>query len=272
MKNLSTDTSECKQRVIQVNNLSFGYSGAEQQVLSGLDLEINDGEFSAVVGPNGAGKSTLLRLISGYLQAEKGQVLFYGEPVDQIPQKKRAQKVAFVRQSRDDRFDFTVHELVTMGRIPHLPRGGRPTSADREKVESAIQMCNLEHLAERSITLLSGGERQRAALAKALAQEPEILLLDEPTAHLDIHYQVEILDLLTELNTAKGTTVLMVLHDLNLAAQYCSRLHLLGSGSIRASGPADEVLTVENISSVYGTDKLTIIEHPETQKPMLLPG
>jgi len=251
-----------------LQDVTFSYHAEGQPVLSSVDLVIEKGDFSAVVGPNGAGKSTLLRLITGYLQPSAGELVFEGSPLSKMSARCRAQKMAFVKQNRDDRFHFTVTEMVQMGRLPYAANG---RVRDREVVASTLETCNLEHLAHRPITALSGGERQRVAIARALTQEPDLLLLDEPTTHLDIHYQIETLELLSSLNEQRGTTVVMVLHDLNLAAQYCHKLTLMTGGEILCSGTASEVLRAENISRAYGTEQVTVTSHPRTKKPVLLP-
>ncbi len=256
---------------VLLQGVCFTYPDSSKPVFSDLSLQVPDGEFAAVIGPNGVGKSTLLRLITGFMRPQRGRVLLGETPVGQLSHQQRARRLAVVRQTRNDRFGFTVGQLVAMGRTPHKGRLGRPSSRDRQKVARALTLCNLRHLADRPITSLSGGERQRAAVAKALAQEPDILLLDEPTAHLDIHYQLEILDLVTRENRRRSTTVLVVLHDLNLASRYCSRLYLLGSTGLHHSGPPEEVLNRDNIAEVYGTDRLRVIEHPRTQRPVLIP-
>ncbi len=267
---MSSTASEVSQNGTHValRDVTFRYSRDQQPVVTDLNMDIKRGDFSAIVGPNGAGKSTLLRLITGYLRPEEGDLQFEGSPLPQMPPRLRAQKMAFVKQNRDDRFHFTVAEMVQMGRLPH---SGNGRIRDREVVSSTLQLCNLQHLAHRPVTALSGGERQRVAIARALSQEPDLLLLDEPTTHLDIHFQIETLELLSSLNEQKSTTVVMVLHDLNLAAQYCHRLTLMHEGQVICSGTAAEVLQPENIRRAYGTERVTVTSHPRTKKPVLLP-
>ncbi len=224
--------------MIKVHDVWFSYE--EASVFEGLSIEIEKGEFLGVVGPNGSGKSTLLKLVSGSLKPQRGSVLLEGHEVSFLSRKEVAQRIAVVPQEYHLEFDFTVEEVVEMGRYV---RGG--------KGEHILEELNLMPLARRSFLTLSGGEKQRVVLAQALAQEPSILLLDEPASHLDISYQLELFDLLSRLNR-DGLTLICVLHDLNLALSYCKRLILLSEGSIFAAGRAEEVLTPENLGHVYG--------------------
>lgn len=224
--------------MIELRNVYFSYENVP--VFKGLSLRVEAGEFLGVVGPNGSGKSTLLKLISGSLRPQRGEVFLDGREISFLPRKEVARKVAVVPQEYRLEFDFTVEEVVEMGRYV---RGG---SAGR-----VLEELNLIHLSDRFFLSLSGGEKQRVILAQALAQEPSVLLLDEPASHLDISYQLELFDLLSRLNR-EGLTIICVLHDLNLALSYCQRLILLSEGYIYAQGKAEEVLTPENIGHVYG--------------------
>lgn len=223
-----------------------------EPVVTGICFQVRKGEFIGLIGPNGSGKSTLLRAISRVLAPQKGAVLIDGRAVADYGRDELARGLAVVAQESPLHFDFTVSEVVRMGRIPHLKRFQREGPLDAQIVDRAFRLTRIETISERLVTQLSGGERQRVAIARALAQEPEILLLDEPTAHLDINYQIELMDLIRHLSLKDELTVLAVLHDLNLAAQYCDKLILLRKGHIYKLGTPDEVLTESAIWDVYG--------------------
>lgn len=229
--------------------------------LSGVTVEIPKGESLGIIGPNGSGKSTLLRAISRALPPAEGQVLLSERDLYDLTAREVARKMAVVGQGGKVDFEFTSQEVVLMGRLPHLGRFERESSRDIESARKAMEMTDTLALAERLVTELSGGERQRVLIARALAQEPEILLLDEPTSHLDIGHQVEILDLLERLNRSSGLTLISVFHDLNLAARYCTRLLLLSKGRIYVLGSPEEVITAGNIREVYGSEVL-LTRHP----------
>jgi iron complex transport system ATP-binding protein len=233
--------------------LEFRYPGAgEGAALSGVTLTIAPGEFVGLIGPNGSGKTTLLRCLSGLLAPHGGAVLLDGRALAGWRPAELARRVGVVAQGDGAAFEFTVGQVVAMGRYPHRRRWQPETADDRQAVAAALAQTGLTSLAERPVTALSGGERQRVALARALAQEPQTLLLDEVTAHLDLGYQAEILALLRRLNADRGLTIVAVLHDLNLAARACQRLLLLSGGRILAAGSPAEVLTPANLLSAYG--------------------
>ncbi|MDI6799126.1 MAG: ABC transporter ATP-binding protein [Actinomycetota bacterium] len=233
-----------------VENLSFGYQPKDDLVLA-LDLRIDPGEFVGLIGPNGSGKTTLIGLLSRSL-APKGLIEVNGDDTGALTAKEMARRIAVVPQSLDISFSFNVRELVAMGRTPHLKRfeGERP--ADRLAIEKAMKATRIGDLANRKVKELSGGEIQRVIIAQALAQEAGILLLDEPTAHLDIGYQLEIMELISELSEG-GITVLAVIHDLNLAAAYFKRLVFLRDGRVIADGPTEEVFNSANIQQTFST-------------------
>ena len=243
----------------RIDNLHAGYNGTE--ILKGVSFDIDSSDFIGVIGPNGSGKTTLLRSMSRALPPISGCVEFDGKNIYSIPAREFARKVAVVPQDTLVAFDFSVLEIVLMGRSPRLGRFAVEGSKDIEIAIKALERTGTAHLRDRQINALSGGERQRIMLARALAQEPEVLLLDEPTSHLDINYQYEIMDLVRSLNRERGLTVLAVLHDLNLASQYCDRLILSGQGKIQASGSPQEVISSDNILRVYGVD-VCVRKHP----------
>jgi iron complex transport system ATP-binding protein len=233
---------------ISVEDLGFAYDG--RPVLEGIDLEVQEGEILALVGPNGSGKSTLLRNIAGVLKPSAGVVYLDFKELRKLTPRELARHLGAVEQDRRVGFDFAVKELVELGRLPHLSRLERLGSEDHAAVRRAMELTHVEGLAERAISTLSGGERQRAFLAIALAQEPQALLLDEPTAHLDINYQVELMELIRERARA-GLTIIMALHDLNLAACYADRIALLHRGRIVTLGRPEEVLTPRSIRETF---------------------
>lgn len=237
--------------VFEVRDLRFRYEGAERSALDGVSLRVNAGDLYAVIGPNGSGKSTLLKLLLGTLTPSEGSVGYSGRPVDEWNRKALAQRIGVVPQGEETVFPITVREMVGMGRYPHLGLLGRPGAEDREAIDEALQRCDVMEFAERSISKLSGGERQRVLIARALAQRPTTLVLDEPTVSLDIRHEMEIFELLAELVAQDGVTVVLVTHHLNLAARYAERLLLLDRGIPAAEGPPAEVLTKETIERVY---------------------
>jgi len=257
--------------VLQITELCCGYH--ETEVVHGVSLSVRAGEMLGIIGPNGSGKTTLLRTASGILQPFGGTVLLEGEDLHRMTTSDVARRLAFVAQDILVDFSFTVREIVMMGRTPHLGRLGWETRRDLDAAERATKFLDVNHIANRPITEISGGERQRVFIAMALAQEPKLLLLDEPTSHLDINHQVGIMDLIRRMNDEEGVSVLLVSHDLNLAAEYCDRLVLLGKGSIVMTGTPEEVLTEENIKEVYSTS-VRLERNPATGRPhvMLMPG
>lgn len=255
---------------VQVEVAGLVCSYGAHPALEGVTLRVGRGELVGIVGPNGSGKTTLLRAITRVLRPVAGQVRLAGQDVARLRARALARQVAVVGQDEPDGFDFTVAEVVQMGRLPHLGPFQAEGPRDRAAVDRALRLTGTEHLRGRPFASLSGGERQRVLLARALAQEPEVLLLDEPTAHLDVGHQVEVMDRIWHLARAGGVTVLAVLHDLNLAAQYCDRLLLLHRGRVLACGTPAEVLTEATIRTAYGACAL-VVPHPRTGCPQVLP-
>lgn len=239
------------------------------RVLKGISAEISAGELMGIIGPNGSGKSTLLRTLAGILSPASGSVQLDGREVSAIPRAELARRLAVVPQDCPVAFDYSVLEIVLMGRTPHLGRLGLESKADLDVALWALQETNLLYLADRRINTLSGGERQRVMIARALAQQTEILFLDEPTAHLDINYQVETLCLIKRLNVEQAKTVVIILHDVNLAAEFCDRLIMMCDGRLYACGEPEEVVTAENVQKVYGTG-VTVRRHPTSGRPYVL--
>ncbi len=257
--------------LLRINNLRGGYY--KEDVIRGLSLNVNQGDFLVIIGPNGSGKTTLLRLATRVLNIKNGEVLYKDENILEMELKEFCRKVAFVSQDIATGFSFTVMELVLMGRIPYLKRLQFETKRDIEIAQEKLALTDALSLKDKRIDELSAGERQRVVIARALAQEPELLFLDEPTSHLDIGHQIQTLDLLKKLNRQNNLTIVMILHDLNLASAYSNRIALLDNGIIFKEGSPDEVLTYENIESVYKTIVL-VNNNPLTGKPnvVLVPG
>lgn len=238
-------------------------------MLHDVSLSALKGEFLGLIGPNASGKSTLLRVLSGVVRPwDGGTVRLDGEDIAGLRPLELSRRLAVMEQDLAVGFPFTVREFVAMGRYPHMGRMARESARDRQAVERAMEQAQVAALAERPLPELSGGERQRAVLARALTQEPKLLMLDEPTSHLDINHQLEVLDLVRYLNRRHHLTVIAVLHDLNLAAAYCDILVLLKEGRIYAMGSPGEVLTPANIRSVYGA-KVAVDRSPGGDYPRL---
>ncbi len=233
-------------------NVTFTYGTIE--ALSNVSLEVNAGEVFGLLGPNGSGKSTLVRLMSGVAKPRAGQVFFAGRALSTYERDALARQIAVVPQESRLELPFSVLEVVLMGRSPYLKRFGFEQASDLAIAQQAMVNAGVSELANREIHELSGGERQRVILARALAQEPQLLLLDEPTAFLDIKHQVEVYDLLKRFSRQQGLTVVAILHDLNLAALYCDRLALLKEGKVFVCGTPEQVLTYSNIKAVYDTE------------------
>lgn len=250
------------------HQLSAGYG--ERAVIENLDLVVPHGRITTIVGPNACGKSTLLRSISRLLTPRSGQVLLDGRAVHKMPAKELAKVLGLLPQSPIAPEGITVADLVGRGRQPHQGIFSRWSAADDLAVAAALDDTDTAQLADRAIDELSGGQRQRVWIAMALAQQTDILLLDEPTTFLDVSHQVEVLDLLTDLNHRSGTTIVMVLHDLNMAARYADHLVAMRGGRIRAEGPPEKILSEEVIRDVFGLEA-KIITDPTTGKPLMLP-
>src|SRR5690606_30663322 len=237
---------------LQAQGLEVAYEAGGRAVVDGVSLDVAPGEWVGLIGPNGSGKSTLLRALSRVLAPRRGAVWVDHLPIAAYRRDALARRMAVVAQEPLPSFDFTVRDVVAMGRIPHIPPFRSEGARNAAAIARALELTRTDALADRPVGQLSGGERQRVAIARALAQEPRLLLLDEPTAHLDMGCQVEILDLIARLVEEEGLGVLSVLHDLNLAAQYCHRLVLVAQGRVVAAGPPAQVITESNVRDAYG--------------------
>ncbi|MGQ9543034.1 MAG: ABC transporter ATP-binding protein [Candidatus Bathyarchaeia archaeon] len=238
--------------LIRVDGIDFSYDSHE--ALSRVSFEVEQGEFIGIIGPNGAGKSTLLKVMSKILKPKSGTVFLDDSNIQEMSERSIARNMGFVAQETAITFGFKVRDVVLMGRNPHLGRLDSESVQDMRITEESMIRTGISHLAERAITEVSGGEKQRVLIARALTQTPRILLLDEPTLHLDISSQLEIMDLLKRLNEELKLTVIAVYHDFNLAARYCRRMLLMNKGRIEALGSPKHVLTEENLRRVFGVE------------------
>ena len=239
-------------------------------ILDGAGLEVGAGEIVGLVGPNGAGKSTLLRAVTGLVPLRAGSIHVGGDALDDLSRGELARRVAVVQQLPEAPATLSVRQLALLGRHPHLRLLARESSRDHAIAEGALRQAGCSELAGRELGTLSGGERRRAFIARALAQQAPLLLLDEPTANLDAGAQHEVLELVADL-AGSGTGVLLVVHDLTLAIAYCDRLVLLDRGRVAASGPPAEVITPELVRRLYG-NAVSVVAHPLTGAPLVLPS
>lgn len=253
---------------LSASGLSLAYG--EHGVISDLDLDVLPGKVTGIIGANACGKSTLLKSMSRLLKPTAGHVLLDGREVHSVPAKELARTLGLLPQSPIAPEGITVADLVGRGRHPHQGIMSRWSSADDEAVAFALDTTGTAELADRAVDELSGGQRQRVWIAMALAQQTDLLLLDEPTTFLDVSHQVEVLDLLTDLNESSGITIVMVLHDLNLAARYCDQIVMIADGVVEAVGVPSEVFTEERVEKVFGLTS-RIITDPVSGTPLVLP-
>ncbi|OIJ19055.1 ABC transporter [Anaerobacillus alkalidiazotrophicus] len=254
--------------VISTKSLCLGYD--ETIIIKELDLEIPKGEITVFIGGNGCGKSTLLRSISRLLKPKTGSVFLDGKEITTIPAKEVAKKMAILPQSPIAPEGLTVYQLVKQGRYPYQSWIKQWTKADEKKVQNALRVTRLIEFKDRAIDELSGGQRQRAWIAMTLAQDTDIILLDEPTTYLDMTHQIEILDLLFELNEKENRTIIMVLHDLNLACRYAHNIVALKNGAIFAKGKPENVITLEMVKQVFDME-CQILKDPLFGTPLCIP-
>ena len=251
---------------LDIYNANYGYDKSFH--LTNINFSVSKGEFAGIIGPNGSGKSTLLKGISGELPVSANQVFLNGKDFSFLSENERARKVAVVTQFTEA-FDLTVEEYVLTGRIPYRKKYQFfEIPKDFEIAEKYMKLTDSLHLRNKKFSNLSGGEQQLASIAKALTQEPSLLLLDEPTSHLDISHQVQILNLIQQLSRNLELTVIMVIHDLNLASEYCDHLVLLKNGAVFKQGTPNDILNYKNIEEVYNTVVITQ-ENPLSKKPSI---
>jgi iron complex transport system ATP-binding protein len=253
---------------LTTRKLTLSYD--KNSVIGSLDLAIPTGQITALVGPNGCGKSTLLRGLARLLKPQSGTVYLDGKAIAQLPTKEVAKRLSILPQNPTAPEGLTVRELIAQGRYPHQTWRQQWSQEDERMLKQAIAMTNLVPLAERPLDTLSGGQRQRAWIAMTLAQNTDILLLDEPTTFLDLAHQIEVLDLLDDLNCNYGRTIVMVLHDLNLACRYASNLIALRNGQVFAQGSVKQVMTETMLKEVFGLESLIMVD-PVAKTPMCIP-
>lgn len=253
--------------MLKIDSITVCYG--EIEILHKVTLEVHAGEVVSLIGPNGAGKTTMLRAISGVLPLQSGSVEVNGKDISTMPISERARLLAVVPQARKLTPEYTVQQAVTMGRTPYLGWLGNPSKKDLDKVYWAIDRTGISELVDRRVDELSGGEQQLVLVARALAQDSPVILLDEPTAHLDLRHQATILDLVHSLASERNLAVLMSLHDLNLVSIFSDRIALIDQGLILADGQPQDVLTRDQLSHVYQVP-LDIIQHPHRDIPLVL--
>ncbi len=256
--------------ILEARGIAFRHPGALAPLFTDLAFEVAPGECVAIIGPNGSGKSTLLKLLGGLLEPAAGTVALEGVNLARMTPRERARRTAVVLPEAPLLFNFSVLEVVLMGRAPHLGLWGLEGKADYDAAHRALEDVGLGAFGDRPVHDLSSGERQRVMIARALAQEPRLLLLDEPTAFLDLKHGLAIHEILAELRRGRGLTVVVVSHDLQLAARHADRLVLLQHGRIVADGPPEAVLTPERLAPVYET-AVTVLRDPETGAPLVIP-
>ena len=254
--------------MLELVSVTCGYNG--RKILDNVSFRVDGGEIVGVIGPNGAGKTTLFRATTKIVKPWHGTILIDGTDSARLSCRRLAQICAAMQQALEIPFPFTVEEFVLMGRFPHLARLQNPGPRDHGIAAQALAATDTLHVSKRPINELSGGERQRVILAQALCQQPRLLLLDEPTAHLDIGHQVDMLNLIRKLSRKNNLAVMAVLHDLNLAGEYCDRLIMLKDGRIHSIGTPAQVLTYQNIEEVYKT-LVVVKENPVSHKPHVFP-
>ena len=252
--------------MMEAKSISFRYH--KEWVIEDVSFRVEKGECIGLIGPNGSGKTTLLKILYRLLSPQKGEVLYDLIPLRRMKQRDIAKRIAVVAQETYHLFPFRVIEIVLMGRSPYLGQVIFESKKDLEIAKRAMKWTKVLSFSERSIDELSGGERKRVFIARALAQESEVILLDEPTVNLDIHHQIDFLDLILTLNREKGLTIAMASHDINIASEFCDRLILLNRGRIYKMGSPNEVITEENIERVYGCQVL-VDQNPVSGMPRI---
>lgn len=251
-------------QVITGKDIVFRYE--KKTILDHVSFSFQRGDMIGIIGPNGAGKTTLIKVISRILKPQTGNIRYMGKNLFDIPLETFARKIAFLPSYIDVYFGYTVYEFVSMARFPFTGRFGKFSRQDKYIIENTLELLEIGYLKKEKLWELSDGEKQRVFLAQVIAQEPSVLILDEPTAHLDIGHQFAIMDLLRKLNVEKTLTVISVLHDLNIASEYCNRLLLLYKGKIIVTGSPQQVLSYQNIEQAYNT-KVVVSPNPYTHTP-----
>lgn len=257
------------QRVLEIEAVSHAYG--VHQVLHDVSLQVRRGEWVGIIGPNGSGKSTLMSLMSNAETVKQGRVQLYGKEIQSYKRKQLSRLMAVHQQEALPDVHYTVRDIVEMGRFPYQSWFGSEREDSSSFIEQIMNQLQLTELADRPFNELSGGQRQRASLGKLMAQAPSIVLLDEPTTYLDIHYQVQFMEVIREWQQECGLTIVSVLHDLNLAALYCDRIVVLRDGVVQGDGTPEEIMTPELLSDVFQTETV-VVEHPHCGRPQVLMG
>lgn len=253
--------------MIEAKGIQVTYN--KQNIISDLSVNLAEGQITTIIGPNGCGKSSLLKALSRLIPIEKGQVLLDGQAISSLPTKEVAKKIALLPQTPQVLSGLSTYELISYGRFPHQRYLGGLTNQDRDKIHWAMEVTGVSRFAQTDVDQLSGGQRQRVWIAMALAQDTQTIFLDEPTTYLDMNHQLEVLELLEELNRNQNKTIVMVLHDLNLAARFSDQLIAMKEGAIRYQGKVEEILTKPVLSDIFQIDA-QLATDPLSQKPILL--
>ncbi|AQQ09879.1 putative siderophore transport system ATP-binding protein YusV [Sedimentisphaera cyanobacteriorum] len=253
---------------LNIDNISYSYSGSSWR-LDSISLDISKGDFIGIAGANGSGKSTLLKIAAGILKPDNGRILLEDQSITKIPRRELARKIGYLPQQVNSAFEFTVKEVVLMGRFCHSKGLGLTTAEDRKIADHCMNATETLTFRDRSINELSSGERQRVLLASVLAQQPDIMLLDEPVTGLDLHHQISFFNLLAEFSK-KGMTIITITHDLNLASQFCDKILLLDKGKKEIYDSVEKAFERLGQMNAY-SDNISIFRHPHNQKPALLP-
>lgn len=252
--------------LFQLSDVSFSYR--QTRVLAGIDLQLNCGKFYGLLGANGSGKSTLIELLMGGHKAMTGEVLYKGKAIESYSRQDLARQLALVPQNFSMNFEYHVSDVVLMGRHPHIPRFSSPAQSDLQAVEEAMQIMDISHLRSRPVSALSGGELQRVVMARALAQETEVLILDEATSNLDIHHTIAIMQVMRKRVEEKGLTVIAAIHDLNLAAAFCDECLVLKEGHLFDHGPVTELFTSDLLQQAFAVEA-TVHHHENDNRPQI---
>lgn len=267
---MSKNINEAKGQGIVVESLSWHPPKNEKPILNNLNCLIEKGNMYGIIGPNGSGKTSLVRNILRFIEVKEGNIILDEIHLKDYKRKDLAKKIALVPQNTVLDSSFCTYDVVMMGRIPHQKRFANASETDREMVQKAMLLTDCYQLQDKSVATLSGGESQRVITARAIAQDTQWLILDEPTSSLDIKHQIELMDSLKKLNEKKEKTIIAVLHDINIAATYCNRIIMMKNGQIYSNGKTEEVLTEENLNKVYEVD-FEILENPRTGKKYYVP-
>lgn len=254
-------------QAINVKNLNWSYD--QKEILKDISLKIEGGLFTGIIGPNGSGKTTMAKLLSKLLKTTKKTIFIEDQDLSDIKISQLAKSMAMVPQTTNITYDLTAYEVVLLGRTPHLKRFQQESQADYDIVKAVMEETDTWQYKDRLVHQLSGGERQRVIIARALAQEPEILILDEPVTYLDVHHQIQVMGLIKQLSKTRNMTIVTIIHDLNYALKYCDQVMMLHDGQVFKYGQPIEVVTKENILEVYDLD-VNIMEHPVTQLPLVV--